>query len=268
MIPHVTSWLSPFSLLPLFRHAIYNIFAIMSGLGSSTDPCKKKTLSLLKEHPKLKLPSAMCLAQFPEEECRDRAIQTRVWHQLPSKPKAANNQECLPLVSAGVVSRTNINLMPTTAVSSLTDEDTINAASSATTKLFPPSTKYQERKTATSKQKSRIEKSGLKLCKKCAHKWVTLWYAKEKGKKDGLSAEVIAKKVKEESGGDGPSARTILWYVNQLELPGSSPMWGGSPGNIPQWTYISLCTTFESSWMLCWSGMMCRKVKMTIKWQR
>jgi hypothetical protein len=54
-MPRVTSWLSPFSPLPLFHHAIYNIFTIMSRLDSSTDPHIKKTLS-----------------QFSEEKCRDR----------------------------------------------------------------------------------------------------------------------------------------------------------------------------------------------------
>lgn len=115
MMPHVTLWLSPFPLLLLFHHAIYNIFAIMSGSDLSTDPCIKKTLSLLKSHPMLKHPSGIYFAGFSEQECCNRALQMMVYHHLPFlKPKSTDNQGHLPLESAGAVSSTNINIMPMT----------------------------------------------------------------------------------------------------------------------------------------------------------
>ncbi len=82
---------------------------------------------------------------------------------------------------------------------------------------------------------------------KRAFKRATSWYDKEvqtKGK-DGLSSYEVAKRVKVEFSGAGPSARTIQRYVNS-GLAGLSPLKPGVKSDIPKWAYSALCTAFES----------------------
>jgi hypothetical protein len=64
------------STLEVFRHYILKFFPTMSQSKSSTDPHYRKTASLVKAHPTLKLPSAMYLARFTEEECHDQISPT------------------------------------------------------------------------------------------------------------------------------------------------------------------------------------------------
>jgi len=105
----------------------------------------------------------------------------------------------------------------------------------------------QIRHTATGMQKWRVNKFDLAEHGKRAFKRATSWYDKEvqtKGK-DGLSSYEVAKRVKVEFSGAGPSARTIQRYVNS-GLAGLSPLKPGVKSDIPKWAYSALCTAFES----------------------
>jgi hypothetical protein len=96
-------------------------------------------------------------------------------------------------------------------------------------------------------QKWRVNKFDLSDHSKRAFKRATSWYNKEvqtKGK-DGLSSYEVAKRVKVEFGGVGPSARTIQRYANG-GLAGLSPLKPGVKSDIPKWAYSALCTAFES----------------------
>jgi hypothetical protein len=106
----------------------------------------------------------------------------------------------------------------------------------------------QIRHTATGMQKWRVNKFDLPEHSKRAFQWATSWYDREVQKgKDGLSsyAYKIAKRVKVEFGGAGPSARTIQQYASN-GLAGLSPMKPGVKSDIPKWAYSSLCTALES----------------------
>ena len=215
----------------------------MSQSESSSDHCYAKTISILKAHPMLKLPSAMYLARFTEEECKDRSIQMRVRRLIPPSSKITSS----PLKPDGTTPQTIES-----AVSSLT-EDTFGGTSSSSQSdsisgrsLFPAPKPSQERMTATTKQQQRAGKLAITIHKKRAHKRATSWYAKEKEKENGLAAESICKKKREEFDGHGPSARTILRYVNDWDIAGNSPLKRGPNGNIPAWVYSSLCMAFET----------------------
>ena len=81
---------------------------------------------------------------------------------------------------------------------------------------------------------------------KRAFKWATSWYDWELQKgKAGLSLYKIAKRVKLEFDGAGPSAQTIQRYAN-TGLAGLSPLKPGVKSDIPKWAYSSLCLALES----------------------
>jgi hypothetical protein len=104
----------------------------------------------------------------------------------------------------------------------------------------------QIRNTASGMQKWRVNKFDSSDHNKRAFKRATSWYDRELQKgKAGLSSYEIAKRVKLEFGGAGPSARTIQRYAN-TGLAGLSPLKPGMKSDIPKWAYSSLCTAFES----------------------
>ncbi len=134
----------------MFRHDVLQFFATMSQSESSTDPRYRKTVSILKAHPTLKLPSAMYLARFTETECQDRSIQMRVRRLIPSNIDSTQ-ASILPAsvaVDPNDTLKTNLS-----SVSSLT-ADTFTAfrlvshsGSLNQTILFPPDKPQQWRKT-------------------------------------------------------------------------------------------------------------------------
>ena len=211
----------------------------MSQSESSSDRRYAMTVSLLKAHPTLKLPSAMYLARFTEEECKDRSIQMRVRRLIPPSAVTTHSSSDETMTPKTIESSVSSLTADTSSPSELTNSLHGKA-------LFPAPKPSQERKTATAKQQQRAGKATIKNHKKRAHKRATSWYAKEKEKENGLAAETISKKVKEEFDGHGPSARTIQRYVNDLGIAGNSPLKRGPNGNIPAWAYSSLCTAFES----------------------
>ncbi len=96
------SWISPISTLEVFCHNISNFFPTMRQSKSSTAPRYRKTVSLLKAHPTLKLPSAMYLARFTEEECHDQISPTMTSERERGRAMAhykrnttINNWECV-----------------------------------------------------------------------------------------------------------------------------------------------------------------------------
>jgi hypothetical protein len=96
-------------------------------------------------------------------------------------------------------------------------------------------------------QKWRVNKFNFSEHSKHAFKRATSWYNQEvqtKGK-DGLSSYEVAKRVKVEFGGVGPSARTIQRYVNS-GLAGLSLLKPGVKSDIPKWVYSALCMAFEN----------------------
>ena len=130
----VTSLISPISTLEVFRHGLLKFFVTMSRSESSTDPRYRRAVRELKEHPTLKLPSAMWLARFTEEECKDRTIQMRVRRLISS-----NIDSTLASILPASVS-VDPNYTPATnfsSVSSLT-ADKFTADSLSQTILFPP----------------------------------------------------------------------------------------------------------------------------------
>ena len=92
----------------------------------------------------------------------------------------------------------------------------------------------QIRNTASGMQKWRVNKFDSSDHNKRAFKRATSWYDRELQKgKAGLSSYEIAKRVKLEFGGAGPSARTIQRYAN-TGLAGLSPLKPGVKSNIPK----------------------------------
>jgi hypothetical protein len=94
-------------------------------------------------------------------------------------------------------------------------------------------------------QKWRVNKFDATNHSKHAFKRATSWYKRELEKSDGLSLREIAKRVKLEFDGVGPSAKTLQQYVNN-GIAGQSPLKPGIKSDIPKWAYKSLCIAFES----------------------
>ncbi len=167
----VTLPISTTSTLKVFCHYILKFFPTMSqSKSSTTDPCYRKTLSNLKDHPMLKLSSAMYLACFADEECGDRAIQMRVRRLIPSKQD--------PTIPSSVATTNPPDDTPKTnfsSVSSLTANDfSVSSRLShsdelSQTILFPEPETSQERQTASAKQTKRAAHLAIKNYKKQAH---------------------------------------------------------------------------------------------------
>ncbi len=103
----------------------------------------------------------------------------------------------------------------------------------------------QIQNTAPGLQKWRVNTFDLSDHNKRAFKRAMSWYDWELQKgKAGLSLYKIAKRVKLEFGGAGPSAQTIQQYTN-TGLAGLSPLKPGVKSDIPKWAYRSLCTALE-----------------------
>ena len=101
------------------------------------------------------------------------------------------------------------------------------------------------RKTSAAAQTDRRNYIRIENHKKRAWKQATSWYAEEKEKKDGFLAEHIAKEVKKNNGGFGPSARTIQRNV-KMGLIGVSPNKQGPERKLPKFIFKTLCSAFES----------------------
>ena len=77
-----------------------------------------------------------------------------------------------------------------------------------------------------------------------AYKCVTVVYAQEKGKDDGMSARVVADLIRNDCG-ISLCPQTIQQKVKAGKI-GCSPLRRGPKGNIPELHYKNLCAAYES----------------------
>jgi hypothetical protein len=96
------------------------------------------------------------------------------------------------------------------------------------------------------KNKRAMTKFGAK-----ALKAATALYHEEQKKENGMSAKEVEKKIKLRFYGEGPNAQSIMRYVNEYHLVGTSPLKNGFPGEIPPHAFDSLCVALESYISIC-----------------
>ena len=119
---------------------------------------------------------------------------------------------------------------------------------SSPTKKCPsnPHPKHQQDcKTERLKQTQRVKDKKDHNHFSNAVKHAIRWYTREKEKSDGLLANTVAKKLKEEFEGVGSSAHTIQCYVKD-KCVGMSPSARGKQGNLLVTVFKLLYNTFEN----------------------
>ena len=102
----------------------------MSRTASSGDPCYAAAVRLSKEHPTWKLPAAMYLARFSEEECGDRVIQMRVRRLENNDSSSAPNTIVKHLSSVGGLEETPLSDVSSLTLSAVGEGGTKNSPSS------------------------------------------------------------------------------------------------------------------------------------------
>jgi hypothetical protein len=100
-------------------------------------------------------------------------------------------------------------LMDPTTAASVAEPEIFGGGDANTLLLLPQPKQKQIRLTASGMQQWRINKFDTTEHAKPTFKRVTNWYAREKEKEGGLSSYTVAKKVKLEFDGVGPSCRTL-----------------------------------------------------------
>ena len=194
-------------------------------------------MGFLKKHPTLSIPAAMKLADFEPDEISCRAKYQWVYRELNKKGRSNLHS---PFPEAVSIPATSPNSNQQT-LSSLSDQlfDDVREEGESHKKI-------RTRDTAQATQKNRLAKMQEK---KEYNRWFkrgTALYAREKEKKDGLSARQCCELIKTQTGGKVKiSARTLQDKVKKGEI-GVSPLRRGPKNEMDDLKYKNLCLAFET----------------------
>jgi hypothetical protein len=187
----------------------------------------QKAVEYQLKNPNLTVCDAMKLADFSLQEREDKAKYMMVLRLLNKTMK--DDFVTPPAQLITTVSRSNSE--PISSVTMSAADSSVTSAPAKKAKII--------RSTATTMQMRRMAVLEKKKEYNTAFKRVTVVYAREKGKDDGMSARIVADLIRNDCE-ISLCPQTIQKKVNAGKI-GCSPLRRGPKGNIPKLHYKNLC---------------------------